>query len=251
MIDTSKRWQVIQGDCLEVLRELPDGCVDAVVTDPPYSSGGQFRADRVKPTAEKYLSGSSCAPSFSHDNKDQRTWMIWCERWMTESLRVLRSGGLALSFIDWRQLPAMTDVFQLSGVVWRGVFPWVKTNARPVPGGFSAMSEFAVWGTKGPTYVKDRYAKGVVVESAPRDRVHQTQKPVAALSHCIDVSAPGGLVLDPFAGSGTTGVACMNTGRRFIGIELDAGYCGIARERIAKAEADFLERENALIGETA
>ncbi len=78
---------------------------------------------------------------------------------------------------------------------------------------------------------------GVINADGPNiKRVHPTQKPVALMRRIInDYTEPGDLILDPFCGSGTTGVACVQTGRRFIGIEIDEGYADIARARIANA----------------
>lgn len=79
---------------------------------------------------------------------------------------------------------------------------------------------------------------------AGASKVHPTQKPVELMEEIIKIhSAPGNLVLDPFSGSGSTGVACVNTGRRFIGIELDKRYFDIARERIEQAEKQLLTEQ--------
>lgn len=256
MIDTTKRWQVIQGDCLEVLRELPDGCVDAVVTDPPYSSGGQFRGDRAATTSAKYQqSDAKKHPDFTGDNRDQRSWTVWCSEWLRVGLDKTKPGGMCAVFVDWRQLPSLTDAIQMAGWVWRGVAVWDKKNGRPVPNRFSARAEFVVWGTKGPRPTSTegaKYAPGVIQCTAPKDRCHSTQKPVELLERMCEVCAPeSGIVLDPFVGSGTTGVAAVNIGRRFVGLEVSDHFADIARERIAEAEADFLNRENTPIEETA
>ena len=73
-------WCIVRGDALHVLRDLPDGCVDAFVTDPPYSSGGAFRGDRVKDTTAKYVSTGSAnreIPAFEGDVRDQRSFTLW------------------------------------------------------------------------------------------------------------------------------------------------------------------------------
>jgi site-specific DNA-methyltransferase (adenine-specific) len=250
VIDLSLPWQVVTGDCLDVLRQLPDGCVDAVVTDPPYSSGGAFRGDRMIKTSDKYRGwsqnedGSSKKPEaeypeFTGDNRDQRGYLYWCALWLGECRRVLKPGGVILMFTDWRQLPTTTDAIQAGGLIWRGIVVWDKGIGRPVKGRFRNHVEYVCWGSNGPMNAEANpvYPSSVFRHTPPRpdDREHMTQKPVQLLADLMEIVVPGGTVLDPFMGSGTTGVACMTTGRSFIGCEMSPEYCHIARRRIAEA----------------
>lgn len=141
------------GEALAALVELESGSVDALVTDPPYSSGGMTRSDRAGGTGSKYVSSDSAnqgLPDFAGDGRDQRAYAYWCALWLSECLRVVKPGGLAMLFTDWRQLPATTDALQAGGWVWRGVVPWYKPGARPMPGRFTAACEYVVWGSNGP-----------------------------------------------------------------------------------------------------
>jgi site-specific DNA-methyltransferase (adenine-specific) len=237
-------WQVIHGDCLEVLRTLPAGSVDAVVTDPPYSSGGQFRGDRTASTASKYLGSYNSTtagelPEVVGDTRDGRSWAWWATMWLTACHAVARPESLCCVFTDWRQLPYLTDAVQAGGWVWRGIGVWDKEHARPMSGRFSHQAEYFVWGTSGAIgWDYSRPSVGGVLRHrtpSPKDRQHQTEKPVELIKEMLSLVPEGCTVLDPFCGSGTTGVACMQTGRNFIGIEIDAGYCEIARRRIAEA----------------
>jgi site-specific DNA-methyltransferase (adenine-specific) len=136
------RWCVVQADCLEALRSMPDACVDAIVTDPPYSSGGFTRGDRTGSTKTKYTLTRPLVnrPGFAGDNRDQRSFGYWCTLWLSECLRVAKLGAPICVFSDWRQLPTTTDVLQAGGFVWRGLVVWDKTEAcRPAMGLRGAM----------------------------------------------------------------------------------------------------------------
>src|SRR4051794_20238342 len=103
--------QLFQGDCLDILSELPEDSIDAVIADPPYSSGGRTAGERSKPPSEKYEQSDNHLkrPDFLGDNLDQRSWIFWSKLWMEACLRVLKPEGYLLAFTDWRQLPATTD----------------------------------------------------------------------------------------------------------------------------------------------
>ena len=233
-------WTMHKGDALAILRDMPSGSVDAVVTDPPYSSGGMFRGDRSRTTGSKYSSASAETKSadFGGDSRDQRGFLVWSAMWLTETHRVAKDDALLMAFIDWRQLPTLTDAVQAGGWIWRGIIPWHKTNARSFAGRFTNHCEYVVWASKGPLPNPSdggRAFPGIYTASSPRERVHQTQKPVGLMEDLLAPVREGGTILDPFAGSGTTGVAALNTGRDFIGVEMSDHYHAIASERLAEA----------------
>jgi site-specific DNA-methyltransferase (adenine-specific) len=230
------------GDCLEIMSTLPTGSVDAVITDPPYSSGGAMRGDRMNATSLKYVNTGTQIerPEFQGDNRDQRGYAFWCTLWLSECYRIAKSGAFVYLFTDWRQLPVTTDIMQAGGFVWRGIVPWNKTGAaRPTMGRFTSQCEYMVWGSKGPLPVHvEKCAPGffsyVVKQS---DKFHITGKPTSLMIDVLQVVEPGGVVFDPFMGSGTTGVAAVQTGRNFIGCEIDPAYFAIAQRRIEQAQA--------------
>lgn len=236
------------GDCLAVLNQLDTGSVDAVVCDPPYSSGGMVRGDRAAATTSaKYVqSGSSSKElaEFSGDNRDQRAYAYWSALWMGEALRLTRPGGVILAFTDWRQLPATTDAVQAGGWVWRGIVPWAKPTARPQSGRFAAQCEYVVWGSAGP--MENDYSltshRGFFQAAPPREREHITQKPVDVMRQLVKIAPEGGVVLDPFMGSGTTGVAAMLERRRFIGVEMVEQYQRVALRRIQEAQGQTVDK---------
>jgi site-specific DNA-methyltransferase (adenine-specific) len=229
------------GESLEVLRTLADRSVDAVVTDPPYSSGGMFRGDRTaKPSTKYQRSEAVKLPDYTGDNRDQRSWGYWCVLWLSECRRVAKPGAPIVLFSDWRQLPTAADVVQAGGWIWRGIAVWDKTlEARPQKGRFRAQSEFLVWGSNGPMPMRaDRPClPGVFQERSPRthERFHMNQKPQSLVRDVLAVCPPRGVVLDPFMGSGTTGAAAVELGLGFIGIEQSPEYHAIAHQRIQAA----------------
>lgn len=232
---------IYHGDALKVLRGLADNSVDLLLTDPPYSSGGMVRSDRIAKTSDKYHNGSQA--EFSGDNRDQHAHAYWVALWITEARRVLTESQVAGVFTDWRQLTATVDAVQAGGLIYRGVVVWDKTErARGYPGRFAAQSEFMVWATNGPRGDQYDFAlRGVYRYPVPinGDRVHMTQKPVELFRDLVAVAPPGAVVLDPFMGSGTTLRAAKDTGRRAIGIEAEERYCEIAAKRMAQEVLDL------------
>lgn len=228
---------IIHGDCLHSIPSL--ATVDAVITDPPYSSGGMVRGDRMVNTREKYVQTDTETEraDFTGDNRDQRGFVAWASLWLSMCMDVTAPGGVCCLFSDWRQLPSMTDALQSGGWVWRGIVPWDKGVSRPMPNRFRAQCEFVAWGTNGPRGFDTEgatYHDGILRAAAPPDRVHMTQKPVSIMARLVEIVREGEAVLDPFMGSGTTGIACIRTGRKFIGIEKDAHYFDVARARLER-----------------
>ena len=232
---------IYHGDALHLLPEIPR--FGALVTDPPYSSGGQHRSDRMASTVTKYTSATvTDHANFSGDNRDQRGYLAWVSLWMSAALRRAESGAMACLFTDWRQLPITTDAFQAGGWVWRGLAVWDKTlGARPAPGTFTAQGEYIVWGSCGPFLPRTLgyQIPGIFPAPAPpnKTRDHITQKPESVMRWVIE--ATQGVVLDPFMGSGSTLVAAKGVGRKAIGIEIEERYCEIAAKRMGQEVLDL------------
>jgi site-specific DNA-methyltransferase (adenine-specific) len=216
------------GDCLDVLPTV-DTPVDAVITDPPYSSGGQFRGDRNQKTSLKYINTDSdvtCRVEFSGDNRDQRAFLAWATMWLGKSLAIAKPGAIILVFTDWRQLPTMTDAIQCGGWVWRNIVTWWKPGVRMQRGRPSSSAEYVLYGSHGvPVEGEDSPQNVLSAQPVPgSEKVHIAEKPVALLQALVGLTLPGATVVDPFMGSGAVGEACLNRGRRFIGIEMDENH---------------------------
>lgn len=226
-------------DCLKVVPTIAAASVDALITDPPYSSGGLFRGDRAVATGKKYMQHGTgkARPDFGGDSRDQRSWFRWCVLWLSECRRIVRPGGYALIFTDWRQLPTASDALQAAGFLWRGLVVWDKTEGARAPhtGYFRHQCEYVLWGTNGACAGapgRGPWPGCLRVPVRQRDKFHQAGKPVELMSRLVECAPPGGSVLDPFMGSGSTGIAALQSGRSFIGIEQDPSYYAIAEQRL-------------------
>ena len=202
-----------------------------------------MRGDRSKSTDTKYTQSGHQGrrPDFTGDAMDGRSWMRWCVMWMEEARRCAATPyGKIAAFVDWRQLPSMSDALQSSGWIWRGIAAWNKgEGSRATPGGFRAQCEFVVWGTVGPLPPPE---PGVIVRPGcfffpvqQADKFHQTGKPTPLMRELVKVCPPDGLIFDGFAGSGTTAVAAILEGRRVIAVERSEDYYRVALERCRAA----------------
>jgi site-specific DNA-methyltransferase (adenine-specific) len=227
--------RVYQGDCLRLLQELPDDSVDSLVTDPPYCSGGDVEAD----PNEKYVQGGMKLqrPTFAGDNRSPHAFRYWCALWMSEAFRACKRGAYAIVFSDARMLPEACDVFEAGGFIRRGIIPWDKTEKSRAPhsGYFKLQAEFAIWGSKGdlPKHSFGPFPGAYRVPVRLDDKFHTTGKPTFLMQQLLKPIQKNAIVLDPFAGSGSTGVAAKLEGLQFIGFEATEEYTKIANERLA------------------
>lgn len=188
-----------QGEAMRLLAELPAGSVDALITDPPYSSGGFTRSDKAKDPTEKYQQGNQTKEwaTFSGDNRDQRSWVLWMTLWLGLAQRALKPTGYVLLFTDWRQLPATTDAMQAGGFVWRGVVAWDKGRGSRAPhkGYFRHQCEYVVWGSNGPCHQATHdgpYDGAYTIPNKLSDKHHLTGKPTALMRELVRCVPQGG-----------------------------------------------------------
>lgn len=248
------RWQVIHGDCREVLPTL--GQVDHVITDPPYSEkvhkaarSGAMIAEPGKGEAAFFRNTDL---GFEHLKADLRQFVA------SEIGRLARRWSLV--FTDVEGAPAWAEDLAASGANYVRTGAWVKLGATPqFTGDRPAVGFEAVvishraksgryrWNGGGRHAV---WSHPIVLDRGGHpERVHTTQKPLPLMLELVELfTDPDDLVLDPFCGSGTTGVACLRLGRRFIGIEKDATYAAVARERL-EAESKGLTLRDARAGQ--
>lgn len=242
VLSGAARWCVLEGEALVVMHEMPAASVDAIITDPPYSSGGAFRSDRMGSTKAKYVQTGQERqfPEFAGDSRDQHAYAYWVALWLAECTRVAKPGAPICLFSDWRQLPTTIDSMQAGGWVYRGIVPWDKGGGvRPTLGRFSSQCEYVVWGSNGPMPLErevggeSRVLPGIIRCAVDvNDKHHMTGKPTEAMRALVRIVEPGGVIFDPFAGSGSTGVAAIREGYRFIGAEKVSAYVGVSHERL-------------------
>lgn len=214
-----------QGDCLDLMADIPDGSVDAVITDPPY---GMNLATNYKARKRTALAECNDFAPIEGDNQpfDPAPFLHYP--------RIVLFG--ANYYAD--KLPPSG-----AWLVWDKLDGLTSRRAL----GFNDNSDCELaWTNMGlaTRIIRHRWMGMLKASEQQSRRVHPTQKPVALMEMILlHYTKPNDLVLDPYMGSGTTGVACVNTGRRFIGIEKDAGYFAIAQERTHKAQTQARQLE--------
>ena len=193
-MNDNQKWEIIQGDALRVLSGFAPNTFDAVITDPPYASGGRTQSEKNQSTAKKYSSmGENAPPPFDGDAKDQRSWTRWAAEWLYEARKASKPGAPVCMFIDWRQLPAATDALQWAGWIWRGTAVWDKGNSRPQKGRFRQQAEYIVWGSNGDMPISRPVPclPGVFKYGNPQNRIHLTEKPLQLMRDIVKITEPG------------------------------------------------------------
>ena len=232
---------LVRADSLDVLEALEPGSIGAVLTDPPYSSGGLHAGDRARAPSQKYQSSEhrQLHADFAGDNRDQRSFLAWSNLWMSRARLAVVPGGICAAFTDWRQLPITSDAIQVAGWTWRGIVPWDKTEAtRPVLGRYRNQAEYLVWGTNGARPMAGRCAPGAFRVGVPKAKLHMAAKPVPLMEGLLSII--DGPVLDPFMGSSSIGEACANLGLPYIGVEYEPHYFDVACRRLEQHAARAL-----------
>lgn len=227
--------QIIVGDCLEVMRAMPDNSIDAVITDPPYCSGGVSESARTSAKKHGVRGDKPYFKWFVGDNMGTAGLTYLLRSVAFESLRLLKDSGSMLVFCDWRMVPNIAPAIESAGFRYQNMIVWDKGNMG-LGTGFRAQHEIILHMTAGKPKYFDKATANVIQSKrvTANKRQHQTQKPQDLMEKLINVVCPDeGTVLDPFGGSGTTAIAAKETNRNFICIERDQDYAEIARQRVA------------------
>lgn len=228
-VELGDDWTLHLGDCIEGMRTLADDSVDVTITDPPYEAEAHTKGKRQGPTYDGQKRVVDETFNFSPITEQQRTDVS------KQIGRVTRR--LAIVFCQVEAAMLWRAALTSAGFAYRRVIPWVKPDAMPsLHGRWPGQSFEAIVLAIKPGMTAPIGGKSVYYQHTRERgdaRAHPTTKPLSLMLDLVaDFSDPGELVLDPFAGSGTTGVACRQLGRRFIGWELDANYHVIACRRL-------------------
>jgi DNA modification methylase len=221
IINENPRSEIYLGDCLEIMKQIQDKSIDLVLTDPPYNVGKQFGG---------WNEGRIFDKEFHQE-------------WLQEARRITKpcGGGIYMFWAGMSHLKSMIDTFG----EFKQLIYWVKPFAMMVKNrrGYHCFTELIFWQVLSEDFYfntaenhKD-YFNTTSCMQRPQEHAHPTQKPLPIVKRLIMASSKqSDTILDPFMGSGTTGVAAKELGRNFIGIEIEPKYYEIAKRRIMNAQ---------------
>jgi site-specific DNA-methyltransferase (adenine-specific) len=245
--------QVFCEDALTGLARIPDGSIDLILTDPPYNLGKDYGNASDQQSVEAYLA--------------------WTEQWIDKALPKLKANGSLYIFLTWRFAPEIFVMLKkrmtmMNEIIWDRRVPSMGGSTRSFSSVHDTIGFFvnrkdyyfdldavripydeqtkkarsrsifvgAKWLEVGYN-PKDLWSVSRLHREHPERADHPTQKPLEIIERMLKASCPpGGVVLDPFMGSGTTALAARRLGRRFTGFELNQAYCDIIEERLAAPE---------------
>jgi site-specific DNA-methyltransferase (adenine-specific) len=223
------------GDCLELMKELPDNSIDLIVTDPPYLMN--YKTGRRKDKSHKFctkIAGDS-------DEGLIKTYIAEC-------YRIMKNDTAMYMFCNSNKVDFFKQELEKYFTI-KNIIVWVKNNhtAGDLIAQFGKKYEFIFLVNKGRAPIRNGRITDVweFAKVSGNNLLHQNQKPIELIQQCIEKhSDEGAIVFDGFMGSGTTAVACVNTNRHYIGYELDAEYFDIACKRLDEVEnPDYIKPE--------
>lgn len=216
---------LLQGDCLDLIRNIPDESIDLVVTDPPYTMTKR---------------GKSCRPNWMPSNMGENVFgnipIPNPDVWFAECFRVLKNQTHFYTFCNTNDIQKYLNAAEKAGFKLHNIITMIKDTGMPNRW-YLKNCELILFFRKGKAKpINDMTSRDWVMVTMPKQKdgkLHITQKPLDLITKLITNSSEiGEIVLDPFMGSGTTGVACMNTNRNFIGFELDENSFKNAKIRL-------------------
>lgn len=214
---------LLHGDCFDLLKDIPNESVDMILTDPPY--GMSFQSGHRKIKYEKIQGDSN---------------LDWLDDFVDEIYRVSKPNTAHYVFCSFHHIDKFKQAIEKRFKI-KNILTWVKNNTSmgDLKGDFATKTEFIIFFHKGRRLINGKRDPNVLEFKRTGNKLHPTQKPVDMTEYLLTkFSGEGDVVLDPFMGSGTTGIACLNTNRRFIGMELDDDYFKIANDRIREKEVE-------------
>jgi DNA (cytosine-5)-methyltransferase 1 len=230
----SEGLQIYNEDAYKKLRNLVSSGVqvDHVITDPPYNISADNNFSTMK-------SANRSGVDFGEWDKN-----FDLTGWVADACLLLKPGGTFLLFNSYRNLSPLIEELERNGLIVKDLIRWVKTNPMPrnINRRYVQDTEYAIWAVKpgkpwifnkpaSAKYLRAQFSSSTV--AGLERTAHPTQKSIKLLQELVSIhTKPRDVILDPFMGSGTTGVAALMLGRRFLGIELDKNYFKIAKKRL-------------------
>ena len=241
--------EIILGDAIAFMKTLPDGSVDAIITDPPF---GLEEFSKKRGHGRSRLGGRSNHVDDGWDKKLNAETVI--DSYLNEAVRVLKNKGNLLQFSSLENIAHLMKSAPKE-LYYKTYGVWHKTNPIPINMKIRYVNSTELWihwvnGARTGTFnangkpVHNFIETGLTPAGEKRHGKHSTQKPLSVMRWAVEtLTNPGDLILDPFAGSGSTLVAAMETGRRSIGVELSEEYCQIIEGRTGGSARVSLSEE--------
>lgn len=219
---------IIHGDCLDAMPTIASNSVDAIVTDPPY--GIDYQSEWKRDVNGRRNNEKLFTPKIANDKN------VFTE-WLPEAFRITKDGGSILCFCRWDVQEIFRLAIESSGFKIKSQVIWDKVShgMGDLVSSFGPQHEVIWFAIKGKFKFPGGRPKSIIrcPRVPPLALMHPNQKPLFLMkSLCKAVCPDDGTILDPFCGSGTTGIAAKSLGLKFIGIEINEGYCDIAEKGI-------------------
>ena len=231
---------LLNQDCIKAMEGIDSNSIDLIVTDPPYNLGNFMinRDTNLKKMRDNFFGTAGW------DNMEYDEWANSMDNFFSSAARVIRRGGAMIVFMAIIKVETIIQLAERHGFYYKTTGIWHKTNPMPRNMNLHFVNSTEAWiyftyktktGTfnNGGAMLHDFIETSVTPNGERHFGKHPTQKPESLIQHFVEIlSNPGDTVLDPFMGSGTTGVVSKRSGRNFIGIELDEQYFNMAKTRI-------------------
>lgn len=241
-----QKYELHNGDCLEYMKKIPTSSVDLIITDPPYNLGKfmENRATNLGKMRENFFGIAGW------DDLDYKEWKKSMDKFFHQSARVLKDGGSMIVFMAVIKVETMINLAEKNGLYYKTTGIWHKLNPMPRNMNLHFVNSTESWmyftyKARTGTFNNDGCVLHDFVETAvtpsgeKKYGKHPTQKPESLMEHFVNVlSNENDVILDPFMGSGSVGVAAVRKDRKFIGIELEEKYFNIASSRIEEVSKD-------------
>ena len=227
-------------DCIAAMKDIEDGSIDLIVTDPPYNLGN-FMKNR---DTNLHKMRDNFFATAGWDDMEFDEWTQSMDAFFESSSRIMKKGGSMIAFMAIIKVETIIQLAEKHGFYYKTTGIWHKTNPMPRNMNLHFVSSteacvYFTYKTRTGTFnnngrvLHDFVETSVTPNSERKHGKHPTQKPESLIQHFTDIlSNEDDWILDPFMGSGTTGVVAKRTGRNFVGVELDEDYFQIAKARI-------------------